>query len=528
MKPFNRRSFLKSMLYGIGLSALGTLPATHLLATPTTSLSPKNSKKEFLKEFEKARIHFLKKEYKDAEIIYRKLLSEIPTDISAYDNFKKVLGVQHCTLEILPYYKKAIEKYPRRVDFYDRLEKTLREIATGNKKLEKELQKTEGDLLSASVDWYKKAIQKDSSKKFLYFGLLDTLDAVSGTRSISPMSRNALSVLPAMTDEEQQLTAPYLQEWMARKKPEIYSTKARAFSLPAISAQDRLSSILDKDRRPLYTLEEQESRTRELIKVTKTIKTEQYQQLYVQKDFEKLTTLAIEVLHDDVNETQMLGETRACLVKEKKWDLLVQLYENRANSYKDFWTQYGLADAYLHRGEVAKGETIFSQLTEKFKYPNGKQVDVVYRGLSRSAIANGNVTLAKEYLLKGMEKVNGLGRVSLALLFAYADCLVKENNTKTAKELLRKKLDVDYSTDVSDPILKYIAPNLETNPEGYYMHQSYNKKIAMSKNDRISILCAIAKIQKIEQDTEGLNTTCAEIETLKPNYPFVRRIKSLS
>lgn len=49
MKPFNRRSFLKSMLYGIGLSALGTLPATHLLATPTTSLSPKNSKKEFLK-----------------------------------------------------------------------------------------------------------------------------------------------------------------------------------------------------------------------------------------------------------------------------------------------------------------------------------------------------------------------------------------------------------------------------------------------------------------------------------------------
>ena len=60
------------------------------------------------------------------------------------------------------------------------------------------------------------------------------------------------------------------------------------------------------------------------------------------------------------------------------------------------------------------------------------------------------------------------------------------------------------------------------------MHQSYNKKIAMSKNDRISILCAIAKIQKIEQDTEGLNTTCAEIETLKPNYPFVRRIKSLS
>ena len=50
-----------------------------------------------------------------------------------------------------------------------------------------------------------------------------------------------------------------------------------------------------------------------------------------------------------------------------------------------------------------------------------------------------------------MEKVNGLGGVSLALLFAYTDCLVKENNTKTAKELLRKKLDIDYSTDVSDP-----------------------------------------------------------------------------
>ena len=117
-----------------------------------------------MKEFEKARIHFFKKEYKDAEIIYRKLLSEIPTDISAYDNFKKVLGVQHRTLEILPYYKKAIEKYPRRVDFYDRLAKTLREIATGNKKLETELQKTEGDFCLLPWIGIKKQFRKILAK----------------------------------------------------------------------------------------------------------------------------------------------------------------------------------------------------------------------------------------------------------------------------------------------------------------------------------------------------------------------------
>lgn len=528
MNSFDRRKFIKSVIYGVGITAIGNIP-NHLLASTVEKPSKGIRKKEPTELFAKARELFFKKEYEKAEDMYNKILSNTPADISIYDNYKKLLNVQHRTEEIIPYFRKAINKYPNRVDFYDRIAKTFREIATGNQKMEEKVAQAENaDLLQASIDCYKEAIQRDTSKKFLYFGLLDTLNAIEQKRKksgIAVMSLNN-SIVPTMSEEEQTLTQPYLQEWVLRKKPDLVNYYRRRPNISTIDVETRLQNIKGKKRRQLYFAAEQESRNRELVKITKRLKSETYRQHYEQENFSKLVALTEEILQEDINETNLLGSTRKCLKKNESWELMEQLYQKRSNKHKDFWTQCGLGNAYTHTNKAPKGKPIFTQLSQNIKYPNGKKINVVYRGLCDCSLAENDIATAKEQLLKGIEQLGGIGGSSLSLLFKYAECLTKEQNYETAKELLRKKLDTSHQTSTDDPMLKYIAPNLETAPELYYLHRLQNKTKSMSKDDQISILCAIAKVQKSEQDAIGLLETCREIEALQPNHPFVRNIQA--
>lgn len=529
MNSFDRRKFIKSVLYGVGLTTLGNIPA-QLLASATEDTRKGKHKNDFSEEFRKAREMFFKKEYDKAEHLYKNILSHIPADISVYDNYKKVLNTGHRTEEILPYYRKALEKYPARVDFQDRIAKTFREIAMGNRKLEEKLALTEAsDLLQASAACYKEAIRKDSGKKYLYFGLLDTLDAIDRRQKSSGLVRIALnaSPVPSMSEEEAELTGPYLQEWMVRKHPGLM-VNARTFAPDSVGgdAEARLQRILEKDRRQLYFPKEQESRSRELVRITKKLKTESYRQCYERRDLPQMVALTEELLQADTSETHLLGATRKSLKKEGRWDLMLKMYQKRAVQHKDFWTQYGLGNAYVRTGKADMGKAAFERLGQSLKYPSGKKIDVVYRGLCECALSGGDITAAKEHLLKGMDLLGGMGGASLTLLLKYAECLAKEQDYETAEQLLRKKLDSSYLAATSDAMLKYIAPDLQTAPELYYRQQVEAKYGTMGKEDRISVLCAIAKLQKEGGDMNGVSDTCREIASLQAGHPFIKNIQS--
>lgn len=160
------------------------------------------------------------------------------------------------------------------MNFHDRIAKTFREIATGNRKMEEKVSRAENaDLLQASVDYYKEAIGWDGSRKYLYFGLLDTLNAIEQKRKksgIAVMSLND-SIVPPMSDEEKTLTQNYLQEWMLRKKPDPINYYRRRPATQETDVEMRLQNIRGKKRRQLHFVSEQESRTREFGKDYQTV-----------------------------------------------------------------------------------------------------------------------------------------------------------------------------------------------------------------------------------------------------------------
>lgn len=532
MNTFTRRKFLKSVLCGVGLTITG-IHSSPLFARSQSPDKTNASSNLLLKQFEEARTLFYKKEYIQAEKLYKEMLATLPAHISIYDCYKKALAHHNRTNEIIPYYKGAIEKFPDRVDFYDHLAKTYREIVTGNKKLEKELSRQEdgNDLLQTAVGWYEKAIQRKPGKKFLYFGLLDTLCAKSfEEKSVAKQARSAVSdtELSSMSEAERQLTEPYLREWLDRKHPHTANPRARIVSGTESSIKTKILKIQNKERRPLYTTVEMESRVREIKLVTKRLNVELYKILYSKNDLPAMTTLASQVLRDNPDETYLLGKTRKYLKKAERWDLLCQLYEERIKSYKDFWTQCGRAIAYLRNGSPATAQPLLLDLSRPIKYRTGKKADMVFRGLCDCAIAFGNIPEGKKWLLKGVEALNGLGGATTALLLKYAQCLSMEGKSEVAVDLLRKRLDLSYLTSISDPMLRYIAPDMSSSPESYYLHQFYNKERKIHVEEKVSILCAIAKIQKKESDTWGVEQTCKEIEALIPSYPFVKKIKSAS
>lgn len=531
MKTFTRRKFLRSVLCGVGLSVTG-IQLSSLFAIPLSAGKAKQADDSLSVQFENARNFFYKKNYIEAERLYEEILTTIPAHISIYDCYKKVLAHQNRIPEIIPYYKKAIEKYPDRVDFYDRLAITYREIVTGNKKQEKSLCQQEGedDLLKLAVGVHRQAIQIRPEKKFLYLSLLDTLYARNvprkkGGRQIRNVSFT--TGLPSLSDQEKQLLDPYLPEWYYRKYPESANPKTKIVSGNSISKiQAQVFKIENKVRRPLYTTLEMESRAKEIKLVTKKLNVQLHQILYAKNDFPAMTALAIDVLHNNPDETQLLGTTRKFLKKAGRWDLQRKIYEERTKNYKDFWTQYGLSNAYIHTGSIDMALTTLKKMSVSTQHRTGKKVDMVYRGLCDCMLAKNNIEAAKAELIKGMNATCGLGGTATSLLLKYAQCLCTQGKSRTAIELLRKKLDSSYRTDLSDPILVYIAPDISTSPELFYLHQFYNKDKTVHTEEKVSILCAIAKIQKNNSDWSGVEQTCGEIQALIPSHPFIKKIKS--
>lgn len=530
MKAFTRRKFLKSILCGAGLTLVGNYSSL-LFARPNANEKPDNtSNSTLLQQFDEARTLFRKKQLAEAEQLYKTILTELPAHISIYDCYKNLLSKQNRTDEILPYYKQAIDKYPGRADFCDRLAKIYREIATGNKKMEKRVCETENesDLIQLALEQYKQAIKQNPDKKFLYFGMLDALCARGENNKNSKKTKSRSLVpendLPDMDDKERLLTEPYLQEWLLRKNPEqTANNKGRIITGYPMQIQQKIDKIVIKKRKILFDPDEIERRAQEMKSAIKKLNVQLHNYYSTQKNLPEMTALTKQILKDNPDETQVLGTARKHLKKAGRWDLQYDIYTERSQSFKDYCTQWGLAYACLQKKDINRAFQLFNILTTKSKTQSAVKTGMVYRGLCECSVAWGNYSQGKSQLLSAIKKTNGLGGVSTSLLIRYAECAYLSGNTDVAIDILRKKLDPFYMPVTSDPVLAYIAPDLSTSPELYYLHKLYGESKTVHKEEKISILCAIAKIKEKEKDRSGFNATIKEIDRLIPSYSFIKK-----
>ena len=196
--------------------------------------TPKASKnvQDLLEIQKKARTAYYKQEHDYSAKLYKSLIEKKSSDIAYYDGLRKNLKRMKNETEIVSSLKSGIEKNPDNPLFYNRLAKYYREVSTGNRKTEKVLapiEETE-DLLERSIEISAQAIDKDSTKKYLYYELLESLYARQQREDEESSSRaRALTSgsVPFFIDEKyRSLIAPYYPEWSRLKFPAAITPRA--------------------------------------------------------------------------------------------------------------------------------------------------------------------------------------------------------------------------------------------------------------------------------------------------------------
>lgn len=121
MKKTKRRDFLKQFFWGSAL--LYVNPIT--FSTPGKAITDKASNlptDEITRQ--QALTYFYKKEYKNAENLFNKLISAHPDKVNYYDGLRKVLGAQNRISDICVLYAEGLKKKSGQSDI-------LRPLCTG-------------------------------------------------------------------------------------------------------------------------------------------------------------------------------------------------------------------------------------------------------------------------------------------------------------------------------------------------------------------------------------------------------------
>lgn len=526
MKNTSRRTFLKQIFWGAGAMYI----SAHGLSVFATPKASKNVQ-DLLEIQKKARTAYYKQEHDYSAKLYKSLIEKKSSDIAYYDGLRKNLKRMKNETEIVSSLKSGIEKNPDNPLFYNRLAKYYREVSTGNRKTEKVLapiEETE-DLLERSIEISAQAIDKDSTKKYLYYELLESLYARQQREDEESSSRaHALTSgsVPFFIDEKyRSLIAPYYPEWSRLKFPAAITPRA-VRPLPPdliqnVKDEELLLEKVDmKQRRPLYIESEIKQRKEGISLYKKQVNVRMCRKKILQEDnIEEAVVLTKNILRSFPGETDILGFTVNACEKRKRYDLIVSIYEDRATYHNNFWTQAGLAKAYRKSGQFAKAESIYKSFDTSESWTT-KQLGVIYGGLAQCAIALDRAPQAEIYIEEALKRTYGLGGGSLFFFFLYLQLLIINDKFSSAEMLLLNLLSTQPVTSASG-ITRYIWPDKDADPDIYTMHQLYKPK-TVPKGVTIQILCELAKLYKEYGETVKFTETLNRITALDPENSFVK------
>ncbi len=170
-KNKKKRFFLKQFFWGSAL--LYVNPITFSTSGKAITDKANNLPTDEITR-KQALTYFYKKEYKNAENLFNKLISVHPDKISYYDGLRKVLGAQNRISDICVLYAEGLKKNQDNPVFYDRYARALTALSGGNKiQRSKYEQETGIDPVDYSLKLYIEAISKFPTNNILKTGLLD-------------------------------------------------------------------------------------------------------------------------------------------------------------------------------------------------------------------------------------------------------------------------------------------------------------------------------------------------------------------
>lgn len=327
MNAFSRKDFLRltSLTLLSSLLPIQKINALSYILDLNKNISQDDFQKA-VKLAKEAKVYFYKRQYKQAEEIYKQCITLAPKAIRFYDGLENVFGAQGKFLEPVILYKNGLTINTESVAFYDRLARALMRIETGNRKAAKKYKAefNSNSMLNDALVLYNKAISLDHNKKYL---------SIAKKKVENKITLNAAEI------DFRKATA-YKKE----KKKKAKQIKDSSIQLPIETLITQYNSFDTKKRTELYNRQDQLRRGKDILKAKKKNCAIIFDQYYKIKDYDNAETWAVKMFDLDKGDQQALVRIKRILFKKKKYRELINLRLEYAKKKENAFSYLGVLE----------------------------------------------------------------------------------------------------------------------------------------------------------------------------------------
>lgn len=462
------------------------------------------------KVYRQAKETFYKKEYPQAEIIFKQLIEQDPECIEFYDGLKKTYLAQQKLLEACRLMQAASQRFSKNVLFLERYAKMLMRVAMGNKSA-KEAYMAETqfpDLFVKAVSLYCEVIKQAPQKEYLRFALLD---ALSDIKIYNRVERMSVDLPDDLYLETQSLTEAYYEKWLHYKAPSPRKKSVQSFAVDKVTEKRALYFIHEQQQWMLQHLKNEQKKQMELYEELRPVPGQQKGFLYpVPNDISLISRELLTLIHVDAHALE-------------DYSLLYAVTKKRYTKYPFFWTCIAFANtARLRRKNYwEEAETLYRQAERKVMPVDNKKVNALYGGLARCYYDQNRYEEGQREILKGLDLIYGTGGGALALILLYADGYRGMGEYAEAVRVLvglATKYEVPQfrssALPKDEPVRRFLFPDSSIDKNLYFIQQLRKKNY--SNSDKVTICYALANIYRLQGDMERVERLRSIVQSLCP------------
>lgn len=437
MNTFSRKDFLRLT----SLTLLSTLLPTQKINALSyiLDLDKNTSQSDFERAVElskQARVQFYKKDYKQAEELYKQSITLAPRAIRFYDGLENVFGAQGRFLEALLLYKNGLTLNDKNVAFYDRTARALMRVEIGDKKLAKEYKASfkSSSMLQDAIALYNKALEIDSSKKYLLVGKKKIEEKIV-LKATDIDFRKATDYKRAKKERARQLRADYAQ-------------------LSVETLTTHFNTLDSKQRPELYHLKDKLVRERNILYTKKKICSIVFDNYYRIKDYSNAEIWASRMFELDNSDQQALVRLKRSLFKQRKYKELIGVRLAYAKKRENVFSYLGVLEAIelAHKNKQANSSDfelaheIGSDLLKNWGLIEQVAIDVIVK-YNKILIADNKFDLAYKIIDNALSRINTSSEERInTILHSYALLFKSQGYYDDAIKILQVGLKEEIDT----------------------------------------------------------------------------------
>jgi len=500
-KPIGRREFLKKSLFGIGslifASSLRAVEnATKISSKVFSTPDLPTPDPDLLPLYQQAKEYFYAKRYSEATSLFTQLISNNPATLILYDGLSSVYCAQQNLYAAAELYLQGVNANTNDTMFLHRYALSLRNLCLGNpaKAQQFAVQYNISNLYDYAAQQLILAISLNP-KTIYQLDLRDFPRLLEKYNKNPRTSSYPLTLSSAVISQINILTESVSTKWK----------NSRASKKPAIPLEENYGNNGNgQNKRPLNN-KEQKEREKNQKKSKKYVLTAYLKNNSKQNNTAKVEKWGMQILTDDINDTNTVGYIRRYFKKHGNSDRLISLnryfYNNTENIYTSLALAAALAQYNNDTPSLNEAKQLLAAANQYLNNLTAVGKGAYYISSAKIKIKENNSVAARTILIEGVEKMNGTGGIAYSIMENYAASF--DNADKAKAITIQKALCNKQVTPINDPIWTWV--------EKYRRFLNENQ---ISVTEQIKALFALAKLQKKFNDS-GYSATINEINALK-------------